>query len=349
MTVEFDSAVEGRIFDIERYSTHDGPGIRTTVFLKGCYLNCRWCHNPESISPHAELMFDGSKCLLDLGCAAACKQEALYFVDREGGRIPQERIDHFRAHKEEIGGRVYNAETCLLCGSCVDVCFARALEMVGEKIAVGKALEEVGRDRAFYASSGGGVTVSGGEPLVQHRFTRNLLAGCRQEGLHTALDTTAYSRWEILEGVLEHADLVLLDLKLMDAKRHRENTGVDNKVILENARRLAAMMSARREKERNGYKRENTGIWVRVPVIPSINDDEMNMRATARFVREEMAGAIRAVELLGYHLLGGAKLERLGKEPVLEEIAPPAKEHLKRIADLWKQELEGTGIAVKAR
>lgn len=348
MTAEFDSAVEGRIFDIERYSTHDGPGIRTTVFLKGCYLNCRWCHNPESISPHPELMFDESKCLLDLGCAAACKQGALYFVDREGSRIAKERIGHFRGHKEEIGGRMYDPETCLLCGSCVDVCFARALELVGENISVARVLEEVGRDRAFYANSGGGVTVSGGEPLFQHRFTRNLLAGCQREGLHTALDTTAYSRWDILERVLEHTDLVLLDLKLMDAEKHRENTGVDNGLILENARRLAAFMAGRSEGS-NGAGRESAGVWVRVPVIPSINDDEGNMRATARFVREEMAGAVRAVELLGYHQLGGAKSKRLGKEPTLAELKAPARERLSALAELWRGELGNPEIQVRYR
>jgi len=345
VSTDCDTTLEGRIFDIERYSTHDGPGIRTTLFLKGCYLSCEWCHNPESISPHPELMFDANKCIVDMGCAVACKQEALYFVDGEGQRISPERVGHFREHKEEIGGRVYDEEACLFCGSCVDVCFARALELVGRKISVVDALSELERDRAFYGNSGGGVTLSGGEPLYQHEFVESLLAACHGSGLHTALDTTAHSRWEVIEGVLAHVDLVLLDMKQMDGAKHREYAGVDNELILANAMRIAEFMN-----ERHGSRgAENEGIWIRMPVIPSLNDDEENVRATARFVREKLMEAVKVVELLGYHRLGGAKFKRMGKEPTLAEIEPPSKEQLGRVREMWEEELAGSEIRISSR
>lgn len=346
MSTSYDPTIEGRIFDLERYSTHDGPGIRTTIFLKGCYLNCQWCHNPESISPRPELLFDPDKCLLDLGCAAACSQGALYFADQEGNPIPPEQIGYFRSHKEKIGKRVYNADLCLRCGRCAEVCYARALELVGRTIAVAEAVAELERDRAFYDNSGGGITVSGGEPLYQARFTEHLLAACQERGLHTALDTAAYAKWETLAAVLAHVDLVLLDLKVMDGDKHRQYTGVDNALILDNARRLARLMAAR---EKAGKGSERIGVWIRVPVIPGINDDDDNLCAAARLVREEMSGAVKVVELLGYHPLGKAKFKRLGRQPALGDLKPPSKEHLRDRAQRWREELKGTGIRVNAR
>jgi pyruvate formate lyase activating enzyme len=344
-----DDAIQGRIFDIERYATHDGPGIRTTLFLKGCFLSCQWCHNPESISGQPELMFDESKCLLCLGCFAACQQGALYWVDQAGERIPHDRIPHFRAHREELGGRVYNADACLLCGSCVDACYPKALVMAGRMISVDQAVRELERDQAFYANSGGGITVTGGEPLYQPRFTRNLLAACQERGMHTALDTTLHSRWEVVAGAVEYADLVLLDLKQMDADKHKRYTGVDNGLILDNARQLARVMVQRDQAGAKDHERANTGVWVRVPVIPTINDDVPNMLATARFVRDEMRGAVRAVELLGYHQLGGAKSQRLGQEPPLRELQAPTRERLQELCSLWEQELNDEDVEVRAR
>ena len=229
------------------------------------------------------------------------------------------------------------------------MCYAEALEMVGREMTAAEAYEEAARDRPFYSRTGGGVTVSGGEPLYQRAFTEELLRRCHDSGLHTALDTTAYGKWEALAAVLDHTDLVLLDLKHMDGERHQAYTGVDNASILENARRLAAAVVAREARAGSTYPHRNTGIWVRVPVIPTINDDEANLRATAQFVGREMAGAVKVVELLGYHQLGGSKFQRLGREAPLPGVEPPARERLEGLRQLVESELEGAGVEVRAR
>lgn len=341
-TIATQPALRGRVFDIERYATHDGPGTRTTLFLKGCPLRCLWCHNPEAESPKPELMYDAQRCIGCLACFAACEQGALWVADRAGRRIPPEEMGFFREYPEQIGSRCFQPERCQRCGQCADACFAGALELVGREFTVEEAYAELERDRPFYEQSGGGITVSGGEPLAQHLFLQELLAVCKAGGLHTALDTTACTRWNILEAVLQYTDLVLLDLKVMDPARHREYTGMDNALILENAQAMAA--SAFRD-----WPWEHTGIWVRVPVIPSLNDDEENLRATAAFVREQMGRAVRRVELLGYHQLGTAKLWRLRRESQLPGIKPPSKARLAELAGLFREELQGTGIRVEAR
>ena len=204
------------------------------------------------------------------------------------------------------------------------------------------------RDRPFY-KNGGGITISGGEPLCQHRFVTELLRRCKESGLHTALDTTAFGQWQPLRAAAEQAELVLLDLKHMDSQQHLHWTGVDNQPILDNARRLAACVVQRERNHNSKYAQQNTGIWVRVPTIPTINDSAQNMRATAQFVREEMTGAVKVVELLAYHKLGGAKTERLGREQVLQDSKSPSKEHMSALKSLWETELQGTGITVNAR
>ena len=342
-----DAGLRGRVFDIQRYSTHDGPGIRTTLFLKGCFLSCAWCHNPESISAKPELMFDPAKCILDLACVTACQHGAMAFADRRGSPIPVEQFSRFKGHKEEIGGRRHDLEACVLCGSCVEVCFAGALELVGREMTIPEAMAELDRDRLFYERSGGGITVSGGEPLYQLEFVRALLSACQAQGLHTALDTTAFGKWENLESVLAHTDLVLLDLKLMDPGRHRQYTGVDNRSILDNARALAAHMR-RRPPTAAGARPGNSGVWVRVPVVPTVNDSPDEIRDIARFVKDGMAGAVKAVELLGYHQLGGSKYQRLGRQPPLPDLQPPSREHLQQLAAVVREEV-GKDVRVATR
>lgn len=334
----------GIVFDVERYSTHDGPGTRTTVFLKGCYLRCAWCHNPESMNGRPELMYDADRCIACYECFAACQHGALTLTDDQGALTADDLARRKAAH-EPVTGRVHKPGRCVRCGDCVEACYAAALELVGEERSVDDVLADVTADRQFYVGSGGGVTVSGGEPLYQAPFAAALLAGCQREGLHTALDTTAFGHWERLASVVNHADLVLLDLKTMDPAVHQAYTGVSNASILANARTLGRMMAHRLARE----PEQNYGVWVRIPVIPGVNDDEANLRATARFARNEIGPAVRAIELLGYHGLGGAKLQRLGQESRMTDVAPLSKTRLAERASWVEEETAGSGIAVRFR
>lgn len=330
---------DGLVFDIERYSTHDGPGTRTTVFLKGCYLGCAWCHNPESEAGHPEIMYEEDNCIGCLACYQACEHEALYLADWDGRRLRTELGEEIDTQNAR---RVFAADRCVRCGACVAACYPGALKMVGEKMTIDAVMMQVRADKPFYGRTGGGVTVSGGEPLFQAKFTQALLATCQGEQIHTALDTTAFGRWEPLAATIEHADLVLLDLKSMDPVVHRDYTGVDNEPILANARRLATVMAQR-------PKDELHGIWVRMPIIPGINDSDEQLDAAARFIGDELAPAVRVVELLGYHTLGGAKRQRLGRAMTLPEIQPPSPETLRRHGERVTEQLEGTGITIRWR
>lgn len=291
-------------------------------------------------------MYDERRCTHCLACFAACEEGALWLADRAGRRIPPQEMAFFRDFPEQIGHRAFQPERCRRCGRCAERCFASALEMAGRELTVEEAYAELECDRPFYEQSGGGVTLSGGEPLAQPLFVRELLATCKAGGLHTALDTTAHSRWSLIEPALQHTDLVLLDLKVMDPARHRQYTGVDNALIRGNARAIAALMAGRTP---GGWPLAHTGVWVRVPLIPTLNDDEENLCATAAFVREEMVGAVRRVELLGYHQLGEAKLRRLRRAAPLTGVQPPSQARLAELAGWFREELKGTGIRMEAR
>ncbi|MDA0333903.1 MAG: glycyl-radical enzyme activating protein [bacterium] len=335
----------GLVFDIERYSTHDGPGTRTTVFLKGCYLRCAWCHNPESEDARRQLMFDAGRCIGCVACMDACTHDALYLTDDAGDRLSAAALADRRAQPQPLTGRVYDALACQRCGACVEACYPGALEMVGQRQTVEQVWQQIAPDRPFYQRSGGGVTLSGGEPLLQQRFSRELLQRCRAEGVHTALDTTAFGRWEPLASVLPFTDLVLLDLKAMDADVHRRWTGVDNGSILANARRLATLL----RDQRAVNETEAYGLWVRMPLIPGINATAEQVQAAAHFIRTELEGAVRVVELLGYHTLGGDKRQRLGLPQALPGTAPMAPEALRRQGEAMGQLLQGCGITVRWR
>jgi pyruvate formate lyase activating enzyme len=262
----------GLIFDIQRYSMHDGPGIRTTVFMKGCPLHCRWCSNPESIKPVPEIMTNDLRCVRCGECARVCPEGAITIGAAR-------RVDRAR---------------CNLCMKCVEVCRTGSLRVAGAYMTVGEVVSEVLKDQLFYKNSGGGVTISGGEPLFQPEFVRNLLRECKRQGISTAVDTSGFADEKVLESLFEFVDLFLFDVKHMDSAAHARMTGRGNERILRNAR--------------NAAKRVRT--WVRVPLIPGYNDSKQAITDLATFAAE--IGA-EQVSLLPYHEWGKLKYRQLGR------------------------------------
>jgi pyruvate formate lyase activating enzyme len=289
----------GVIFNIQHYSIHDGPGIRSTVFVNGCPLQCAWCQNPESRLCRPQLFFNVELCAGCGKCVPVCPQDAIEIVESRSRT---------------------NRELCNASGRCVEVCPNEARTMMGRHVTAGEVFEEAASDRIFFESSGGGVTVSGGEPMVQHQFTSSLLRLCKGAGLHTAVDTCGYADWAIAREVLAHADLVLLDLKHMDSGEHKRLTGVPNELILENARRIAHELAI--------------PMRVRVPIIPGSNDSVANLEATARFIATEL-NLSTAVDLIPYHRMGTAKLEQLEMKNGFTGTPPSEAEmaELKRIVE----------------
>jgi pyruvate formate lyase activating enzyme len=302
---------QGIVFNIQRFSIHDGPGIRTTVFLKGCPLRCYWCHNPEGLRSGPELQIFPQLCIVCGACVAACPEAAHELVD---------------------GRKEFRRELCKGCGRCVLECFSGALVLAGRRMSVQEVMDQVLADRAFYETSGGGVTLSGGEPLFQRRFTRALLESCKAEGLHTAIETAGHYPWETLEEILPLADLVMMDLKHMDSAVHRLGTGVGNERILDTARRLAGT---------------ETRLLFRVPIIPGVNDTPEAVGAIAAFVRDLSRSRDRqmaiGLELLPFHPLGSDKYRSLGMANPTAAMKPLPQEkleELKRAADIWAAAVE---------
>ncbi len=288
----------GLVFDIQRFSIHDGPGIRTTVFLKGCPLACSWCHNPESQATTPELMIWPSRCIVCGACLAICPHGAI--SSRADGGEPR---------------LVTDPQRCRLCAECVEVCYAEAREIVGRPMTVEEVLSRVERDVPFYDQSGGGITFSGGEPLAQPEFLYALLRACRAREIHTAVDTCGYAPWRVVDQLRPYVDLFLYDLKVMDDAHHRRITGVSNEPILENLRALAA----------TGQR-----IRVRVPVIPGVNDDEANVQALGAFVAA-LPGAV-GIDLLAYHPTARDKYQRLNRAYPLEYLQPPSESEMAAVA-----------------
>jgi pyruvate formate lyase activating enzyme len=292
--------VNGRIFDIRRYSIHDGPGIRTTVFLKGCSLRCLWCHNPESVDPGPELMHWPSRCTRCYACLSVCPVGAVA--------------------KDAEGAVIIDRAKCDLCGQCAEACLYDAMQVVGREMSVEEVLGELEKDKIFYDQSGGGVTLTGGDPLVQAGFAEAILDGCRSQGIHTALDTAGYSKNGVLDRIATKADLILFDLKSMDDARHREFTGVSSTPIIDNLKRLAA-----------GW----TEVWVRIPLVAGVNDDDKNTRLTITLLKS--LKRIRRVGILPYHSGGLEKARRIGRESFFRKFEPPTEERIAAIAAAFRE------------
>ncbi len=284
----------GTIFDIKKFSIHDGPGIRTTVFLKGCLMRCRWCHNPESHDRKPELMFRPERCIRCGECLSVCSQGAL--------SLDGEVISHHR-------------DKCVHCGDCAQVCHAQALEMIGREVHTEEVMAEIKRDIPFYEQSGGGVTFSGGEPLLQPKFLRSLLKHCRERSIHTAVDTCGFVDWKVMDGIRAYVDLFLYDLKLMDGVLHRKFTDATNTLILKNLQTLS-------ERGHN--------IIIRVPIVPQVTDTTENLRQIGAFA----AGLPRLsrLDILPYYHIAVEKYRRLDRDYSLEKARPPAPEKMSQIA-----------------
>ena len=287
------------LLSLQKFSIHDGPGIRTVVFFKGCPLRCSWCHNPESQQFDAELMFDAERCTSCGRCVDVCPSRATV-------RLPG-------------GGVITDRSLCQACGECTDLCLSCVREIAGTFFSPADILREIGKDFIFYEQSGGGVTFSGGEALCHTDALESLAAQCHRQGLHVTIDTCGHVPQDAFRRLLPHTDLFLYDLKHMDPDRHLLYTGQDNRLILSNLRFLSDAGAT---------------IWLRVPLIAGVNDDDENLSALREFVQPLR---ISQVQLLPYHHIGSSKLARLGRAASDDPFAAPVPDRLEAIRSAFEE------------
>ena len=294
----------GIIFNIQKFSVHDGPGIRTTVFFKGCPLRCLWCHNPESQNTKKEMLYDRKKCVLCRTCEEVCPEKAI--------RLENDRM-------------VTDMDKCTFCGKCVTYCMYEARDIAGKEYTVDEVVKVVLQDKVFYKQSGGGVTVSGGEPLMQIDFVEELLRRLKEEGIHTAVDTCGAVSFEVLERAAKYTDLFLYDIKLMDDQKHREYIGASNKLINDNLIKLSKI---------------HNNINIRMPIIEGVNADDSHIEEALRLIKDLN---IEKINLLPYHDFAKHKYYKLGLGYESEKMSKPSDEKM----NAYKEIFEKAGYKVK--
>lgn len=293
----------GTVLNVQRFTLHDGPGIRTEFFLKGCPLRCDWCGNPESFNRHIEVGVFQNKCISNTSCGSCIEvcpaPDMLIFTDSTLNQVTREQ--------------------CTACLACSDDCPSEAIRQWGDSMSVEQCMTLIRKDTGFYQRSGGGVTVSGGEPLLQANFVLELFTQCQQEGIHTCLESSFFANWNRIERLLPVTDLFISDIKLMDSQRHKMHTGVDNRKILNNLKALADTDKA---------------IILRIPVIPHVNDDDDNIQATADFIINEMKNKVQALQLLSFMRLGEEKYQSLGLPYKMRDLQFDRSAFQRRVNDI---------------
>ena len=301
--------MKGQVFDIQHYCIHDGPGVRVNVFLKGCPLKCLWCQNPESQKLHSEIMHNFDKCIGCGKCITVCPYGAINAREKDGERLI-----------------TTDRSKCSVCGKCVEACQENARNVAGKQLSVSEVFEKVNQDKIFFGSEGG-ITVTGGEPLVQYAYTKELLKTCKENGINTCIETCGYADWKKVKEVMEYVDLVLYDVKHMDIKQHKICTGVGNEIILDNLKMISQVL--------------NKSIIIRVPIIPGYNAAKENIKALGEFIKREVPTCVE-VNLLPFHKMGESKKIQLEEENSFKSRSPEEME-----MEELRAVIRGYGIPVK--